>query len=97
MGNGDDPRGPDSRSRSRARPEPPPKPEQVQKPAPGTQSTTAKLAQQRKPASRWRVPVSASPTAATDSPAIEGPLRPGERQFSGDVEVDQISAERALI
>ncbi len=29
--------------------------------------------------------------------AIEGPLRPGERSVSGDVEVEQLSAERAVI
>ncbi len=65
---------------------------------PGTQATSAKLPVQRRPGTGGDPAVSPGRAAATARlPPIEGPLRPGERQVSGDVEVEQLSAERAVI
>jgi hypothetical protein len=65
---------------------------------PGGSSTSARLPVQRRPGSGGGPAATPGRAAATSRvPAIEGPLRPGERRISGDVEVEQLSAERALI
>jgi hypothetical protein len=91
MGHEKDARGSGSRTTTRGKRNTPAA--QAWRPEPGTQSSAAKL--QRRPERRWRLPFRAG--AAAELPAIEGPLPPGERQVSGDVEVDQISADHALI
>ncbi len=53
---------------------------------------------QRRPGTGGSQAVAPGRAAATSRlPPIEGPLRPGERQVSGDVEVEQLSAERAVL
>ena len=63
---------------------------------PGKSSTSAKV--QRRPGTdRGQAAGTGKGGAGQSGAAIEGPLRPGERRVSGDVEVEQMSAERAVI
>ncbi len=65
---------------------------------PSGSSTSAALPVQRRPGTGGDPAATLGRAAATSRVrAIEGPLRPGERQVSGDIEVEQLSAERAVI
>ncbi len=65
---------------------------------PGGSSISSTLPVQRRPGTGGESAATPGRAAATSRlPPIEGPLRPGERQVSGDVEVEQLSAERAVV